>query len=343
MALSTQKLGLVAVLALSPLAALAGDCPPGAAPFPSNMSNSGRQQYANLFDISYYNTYKVIHYSDTLGNYTSNHPKANERIPDIVLYQCGTTQPSFGSPGIDDAFARYFEIPIQKATLPWSGPLPHFELLSTTETIYAMDFSDVSSACAQLMEECVPSLHITRFDEDYATIAANNSVVFTGPLAIGFTNTDWDVEYQVTFDPAFLIRAEWINFVAAFFNLEAQSNEIFSKIDADYLAMKGYAQQLGQDSSTEWGGRQPLVLWATAFGPTTCPNEAEDCVRANGDALWGWWTQVGGSWCQCGGWAADADPYMKNLVEDAGGRLVPFPQTTPSGCVMSSNTNGSVS
>ena len=31
---------------------------------------------------------------------------------------------------------------------------------------------------------------------------------------------------------------------------------------------------------------------------------------------------------------------MKNLVEDAGGRLVPFPQTTPSGCVMSSNTHG---
>jgi hypothetical protein len=196
MAISIMKLGLITALAFGPRAAWAGECPAGAAPFPGDMANSGRQQYANLFDISYYDTYKVIHYSDTLGTYKSSHStKAGERIPDIVLWQCGTTRPSLGSPGIDDASARYFEIPIQKATLPLAISLPQFELLSVTEKIYAMDFSYVSSACAQLMEECVPSLHVTKDDENYSAIAAvePGSVVFTDSFGQTATNTDWDV------------------------------------------------------------------------------------------------------------------------------------------------------
>ncbi|CAK0875539.1 unnamed protein product [Prorocentrum cordatum] len=345
MAISVQKIRLVAALALSPWVASAGECPVGAAPFPSGMASAGRQQYANLFDISYYGTYKVVHFSDTLGTYKSSHPtKANERIPDIVLWQCGTTKPAFGSPGIDDAFARFFEIPIQRATLPLAISLPQFELLSVTEKIYAMDFTYVSSACAQLMEECVPSLHVTSSDDNYSAIAAvePGSVVFTNSFGTGYTNTDWDVEYQSSVDPAILNRAEWTNFVGAFFNLEAQAKEIFSTIEADYLAMKSLGSQLGLDSNTEWGGRQPQVIWVEALGDTTCAG-ADDCVDDGDDAIIGW-TQPGGAgsnWCKCGGWQINTNHYKKNLVEDAGGKLVALPQTTPDGCVTSVGTDGS--
>jgi len=342
MVFSIQKLVFIVALALSPRAASAGECPAGAAPFPSDMANSGRQQYANLFDISYYDTYKVIHYSDTLGTYNSFHPtKAGERIPDIVLWQCGTTKPSFGSTGIDDAFARYFEIPIQKATLPLAVSLPQFELLSVTENIYAMDFAYVSSACAQLMEVCEPSLHVSSADENYSRIAAEEpgSVVFTDSFGTGYTNTDWDVEYQSSVDPAILNRAEWTNFVGAFFNLEAQSNEVFSKIQADYLAMKSLGSQLGLDSDTEWGGRQPQVVWVTSLGDTTCSGD-DDCVDDDGNTIIGW-TSPCGSWCKCGGWQISTAHYKQNLVEDAGGKLVALPTTTPDGCVRSVNTDGS--
>ena len=50
-----------------------------------------------------------------------------------------------------------------------------------------------------------------------------------------------DVAFDATSDPGMLARAEWIKFVAAFFNLEAHANRVFEKIKAEYDSTKASA------------------------------------------------------------------------------------------------------
>jgi hypothetical protein len=56
-------------LAIKPLLLLAADCPAGAKPFPASLAGSGKQDHANLFDITYHETYKVINVNPTLATY----------------------------------------------------------------------------------------------------------------------------------------------------------------------------------------------------------------------------------------------------------------------------------
>jgi len=323
------------VLALCPRAALAGECPSGVTPFPSHLADTGTTSYANLFDVTYHGSYKVIKYSQTLSFYSSSHPtKAGEPIPEIVLYQCGTPRPEFSDKGITTSGARYFEIPIQRATIAWGGSLPFFELLSVTEAIHLIDMSSIASPCAQLLEKCMPGIHMSQYDPNFSATASNNSVVFTDSFGTGYSNTDWDVEFQISLDPGMLNRAEWIRYVALFFNMETKADEIFSKIEANYNALTGVALQLSTDKSTEWQGRKPSVLWVN-HQPETCADPTTNCENDG-------WTQVDGSWCHCGAvYKGNNAHYKRNLVQDAGGRLVSMPQQLPAGCTMATNNDGS--
>merc|ERR1719188_2886621 len=98
---------------------------------------------------------------------------------------------------------------------------------------------------------------MTANDVNYSAIASDESVVFTDGFGTSWTNTASDVEFEISTDPGILNRAEWIHFVAAFFNLEAKAQGIFSKMKADYNALKGLSHQLGQDTTTEWKGEKP--------------------------------------------------------------------------------------
>jgi len=335
----------VALLALAvcPPLLLAADCPAGAKPFPPDLAGKGRVDYANLFDITYYGTYKVITFNPTLASYQSYHPtKAGEPIPPIVLHQCGATKPSFGDAGVRTSKARFFEIPLKRATLAWGGPLPFFEMLGLTEFIHAIDMTYISSPCAQLLEVCEPGIHMRgesaemKAHHQYMT-PSNGSVVFTDSFGTGFSNSTWDVEFMVSVDPGTLNRAEWVGFVAAFFNEEHEAARIFSQISSDYNAMKGLAVGLAADTTTEWGGRQPLVAW-TDSQPDTCTDPAAQCESFVG------WKNVGGNWCHCGVlYKISTAHYKRDMVEDAGGRLVSMPNEAamPQGCSMATNTDGS--
>jgi hypothetical protein len=329
-------------LAMCPQLLLAGTCPAGAKPFPPNLAGTGKVDFANLFDIDYYGTYKVITFSKTLATYKSYHPsKAGKAIPPIVLYQCGTTKPSYGDTGVSSSDVRFFEIPIPRATLAWGGALPFFEMLGVTEFIHAIDMTYISAPCTQLMEKCEPGIHMTGGSTEMkshhqAMTPSNGSVVFTDSFGTGFSDSDWDVEFMVSVDPGILNRAEWISFVAAFFNEEAQASQIFSKIKTDYNAMKSFAIKLAANKNTEWGGRQPLVAW-TDSQPETCKDPAKDCTKVG-------WTKVGANWCHCGVlYKISTAHYKRDMVESAGGRLVSMPTTAamPQNCTMATNTDGS--
>eukprot|EP00401_Gymnodinium_catenatum_P074628 CAMPEP_0117503382 /NCGR_PEP_ID=MMETSP0784-20121206/24302_1 /TAXON_ID=39447 /ORGANISM="" /LENGTH=571 /DNA_ID=CAMNT_0005298699 /DNA_START=307 /DNA_END=2023 /DNA_ORIENTATION=+ len=317
-------------------------CPAGAKPFPPELAGKGRVDHANLFDIMYYGTYKVITFSSALATYKSYHPtKAGEPIPPIVLYQCGTTKPSFGDSGVMTSDVRFFEVPIPRATLASGGALPFFEMLGVTDFIHAIDMTYISAPCAQLMEVCEPEIHMKGGSNEFKAhhqymSSSNGSVVFTDSFGTGFSNSTWDIEFMVSVDPGILNRAEWVNFVAAFFNEELRGAQIFSKIRSDYNAMKSHAIELAGDTTTEWGGRKPLVAW-TDSQPETCADPATNCNSVG-------WTNVGGNWCHCGVlYKISTAHYKRDMVEDAGGRLVSMPTEAamPGGCSMATNTDGS--
>jgi len=299
------------VVGLQLAATSGGPCPAGAKPFPSHLEET-KVSYANLFDISYYGTYKVVEYSATLSQYQSGHPDESMRgnpIPPLVLYQCGTTKPSGGDEGITTSEVRYIEIPVQKTSLGGVAPLPFLELLSVTETISTIDLTYISSPCIQLLEECIPGVHLAAGDEGWAGNASEADVVFTDSWGTGWAGPEKDIPFQISVDPGTLQRAEWVRFVGAFYNEEIKADEIFSRIDSDYQALKAMGQQLSTNPGTEWGGRQPQVAWVTK------------------------------SWD--GKFAISNAHYKRDFVQDAGARLVPMPAQAPADCTFSSNSDAS--
>merc|ERR1719456_1986492 len=83
--------------------------------------------------------------------------------------------------------------------------------------------------------------------------SSNGSVVFTDSFGTGFSNSTWDVEFMVSVDPGTLNRAEWINFVAAFFNEEAQGDGNWCHCGVLYkLSTAHYKRDMVEDA----GGRQ---------------------------------------------------------------------------------------
>jgi len=283
-------------------------CAAGAKPFPSSKSGKGKNNYADLFSIDYKENYKVIEYSPTLSSYNSGwHPVESMKgkpIPPLVLYQCGTPKPTGFS-----SEHRFFEIPVQKAALGWGGALPFFELLSVTEHISLIDLSYISSPCTQLLEHCTPGIHMGNGNAGWAgNVSQTSDVVFTDSFGTGWAGPEKDIPFQISLDPGSLQRAEWVRFVAAFFNEDDKADEIFTAIQTDYNALKGMSLKLSTDSNTEWKGRKPKVAWITK------------------------------SWD--GKMKINNAHYKIDFVEDAGGVMVPMPALEPKNCTFGQNTDG---
>ena len=114
-------------------------CPANAAPFtkPSDIGDAEVVRYANLFDIKYHETYKVIQYNPTLAKYQNSWQDPSmrgQKIRDIVLYQCGTTPPTSSFNDVPED-ALFFSVPVEKVALGWGGTLHFWELLSVTQSI----------------------------------------------------------------------------------------------------------------------------------------------------------------------------------------------------------------
>lgn len=291
-----------------------GDCPAGAKPFPSSKAGSGKIDYAGLFEIDYYGTYKVIKYPFVTYVNSSYAPwpasLKGQPVPPMVLYQCGTTRPGASDPGIGTSGALYFEIPIQKATVAWGAPVRFFELLSLTEAIDLIDLTYVAPPCAQLMEYCFPDVHLSANDPNYSTRAAQTDVVFTDSWGTGFGgDAAINVPFEISTDPGSLHRAEWVKFVGAFFNEEDMAEQVFSEIKTEYSALAAIATELRSNETTQYIGVVPKVIWVDFS-----------------------------SWS---GASITNAHYQQKFTEDAGGQLVAMPASAPAGCTRSENTDGS--
>ena len=238
---------------------------------------------AARFSIEYFNNYKVLRVADAFDN-----------APDFtyVLTQCGTPAP----PAVDFADnARFIAVPAGDLITLSTSQLPALSQLRLLDRLVGVDSGFYISAPEvvrliadgevaevgfgaqiniELILELAPDL-VLSYGFDPATDAhpiLSAAGVFTA------LDASWREHSP-------LGRAEWLKFMALFYNREEEANAIYSDIVARYEAAQALAASLDADN-------QPTVLLNSFLG-------------------------YADAWFIPG-----QDSYASRLIRDAGGRLL---------------------
>lgn len=186
---------------------------------------------ARDFTVQYFNSYKVVR---------------NQRYSlTFVLYQCGADVPKY-VPAADvkgDA-VRYFEIPLQNVAIDSSVQAGFFQLLGLAPTLKQVSDLTVAPCIQKLLKQ--------------DKLQVYNSTTFTGPVIEAFQETDAPrnhISFDTTTDPGPLKRAEWIKYLALFFNAEEKAEAVYKKIEESYNCLNGSASK----------GTKPTVAWLSYF------------------------------------------------------------------------------
>lgn len=155
----------------------------------------------------------------------------------FVLYRCGTTPP----PASDvPANATMFSVPLKKLSTGLTTVVGFLDVLGLADGKAAVvDMSYVTSPCLQKLAaaDCGKVLHKSAYGGDWASsVTGASNINFVDAYGTGATSTEIDVEFDASSDPGALNRAEWIKFIAAFFNLEPLANERYDAIKASWTA-----------------------------------------------------------------------------------------------------------
>ncbi|KAJ2383720.1 hypothetical protein H4S02_005166 [Coemansia sp. RSA 2611] len=209
--------------------------------FPDKVKSS----YASGFDITYTKNAKYIH--NTISGET------------YVLYQCGTPAPSDISPTPADSlqvgnWVKVVAVPGSKIALDSAPASAAIELLGAQSTVAASyKYFAVTSPCMQKQLDGLP-----RIQQNFGTPSnrrrrSNNSSdsrlvrrvsydISTLGLQWTFTTYGMNDPLSIAVNPEdandMLGKAEWIKFIAAFYNKEAEANEIFAGIESRYNALR---------------------------------------------------------------------------------------------------------
>lgn len=211
--------------------------------------------HAETFTIDYYNNYKVI---------SVNRPWAGASANDVyqyVLVQCGTPLPD----DVDIANAQVIEVPTGNIISLSSAQLPQITELGLLDKLIGVDSSmfistpevvekfeagnlievgNGATVNVELVLEAEPSIVMVNGNgvPDYdAHPALLDAGIFVA------MNADW-------VETTLLGRAEWIKFLAAFYNSEGEANAIFDDIVTQYEAAAALVQDLPDDERV-------TVLW----------------------------------------------------------------------------------
>ncbi|MFN8373703.1 MAG: ABC transporter substrate-binding protein [Anaerolineae bacterium] len=209
------------------------------------------------FSVEYFNNYKLV-------TVLTPYPGAEETFQ-YALVQCGTPIP-------DDLpeNALVVEVPVQSVVTMSTTYLPTLDLLGVTDRIVGMDEFDYvntpsvreridagelveigsgSGVNVEALLELEPGLVMTQSfgspDYDAAPVLVDAGL----PVVI---NGDW-------VDTTPLGRAEWMKFIALFFNGEAVVNEAFAGVVERYNALA---------EMTAAVETQPTVFVGSAYGDT---------------------------------------------------------------------------
>lgn len=203
--------------------------------------------FATDFSIEYFHSYKVVR------NLKNGHV--------YVLHQCGATNEPATDPSFpaDAVGAPVFSVPAPKWSTGTTVPIAFLEELGVVPKASLIDMSYVTSACTQKLANCsvIEAMPTWNAGWKAAANASVSTVHFTDDWGSGKSDTAKDVAFDASSDPGALARAEWVKFVAAFFNLEAHANRIFSSISTHYHA----TEVLATAAVSASGASAPRVAW----------------------------------------------------------------------------------
>ena len=156
-----------------------------------------------------------------------------------MLHQCGAGDaPAAASLPADAVGAPVFTVPVQSWSTGDTTALGFMELLGLLNKAAVIDPSYASSSC--LLKLSAPECGVV---DAVANSCWSNCKHTAFPVAVrnsssalhlaGGSYSSRDVDFAATSDPSALGRAEWIKYVAAFFNLEPQANRVFAEIKAE--------------------------------------------------------------------------------------------------------------
>ena len=209
--------------------------------------------YAQLFTVEYHGTYKLV-----------RSVQANETY---LLLQCGAPAP------VGVQYTRAFSVPLQAAAVEDSTVLRFLELLGQQAAVQFTSLEYVTSGCLLSLAQAgaVGNLQPSWGD---STVRAAQLAVVDGLFGGGASPEANGIAVTATSELTPLARAEWIKFVALFFNQEAVANEIFAGIQERYLcrrqgALAAVAQatkaKVAWTSYQDWGAAPQWVLAGAAY------------------------------------------------------------------------------
>ena len=190
-------------------------------------------KHSEIFDVTYHNSYKIVTISQPW-------PGAESGLT-YLLVQRGTEVPA----GVHAD--KIVEVPIRSIVTLSTSYLPHLEMLDLLDTLIGHDaFAWVSSKAVlkriesgamkevgsgptvnvELLLDMEPDLIMTYGQgSEWDTYPKLEEVRL--PFVI---NAEWNESTP-------LARAEWIKFMALFFNKEAEASELFDGIEAEYTSL----------------------------------------------------------------------------------------------------------
>ncbi|KAJ2746318.1 hypothetical protein GGI20_001440 [Coemansia sp. BCRC 34301] len=201
-------------------------------------------KYASGFDISYKGNAKYIRNNISGETY--------------VLYQCGTPAPAdtTATPASSlqvGNWTKLFAVPGSKVALDSAPASAAIEMLGAQSSVAAAyKYFFVTSPCMQKQLEGLPRIQQSfgtpstrrrRRSRDSSHLVRRVSYD-VGSLGLQWTFTTYGMSdpYSIAVNPEdaadMLGKAEWIKFVAAFYNKEAEANTIFAGIESRYNALR---------------------------------------------------------------------------------------------------------
>lgn len=210
--------------------------------------------YAQNFTVTYFDTYKVV---------SVLQPFPGGAAETYVLLQCGAPVPDLGE---DLAGAQIIEIPLSTVFSASATHNPMLDALGLVDRLTGVT-SLAYTATPSVLERAAAG-HIVEFAPTFETnvelvIDAQPAALMTGGgddpaysriRAAGIpvvANAEW-------LEPGILARAEWLKYVALYFNAEGEANALFDRIDAAYASAGARTAGLSDPE-------RPLVFAGSTF------------------------------------------------------------------------------
>ncbi|XRB02872.1 putative extracellular protein TR9_065 [Pycnococcus provasolii] len=246
----------------------------GDATVDGNKGTTSTVTVAEDFSVQYFDTFKVLR----------NH-KDNKTY---VLHQCGTPEITKDLLPEHAKDAPVFSTPVQAWSTALTTPLDFLDMLGLNHLADVVDMTYVTSPCLHRLAKCSSKdefghTHIASSDAGFkANITEGDSEVhFTDYRGTGKTESSKDVSFDATSDPGILNRAEWVKFVAVFFNAEPLANTVFDGIQRrlndvsklskgdnaspKQVAFVAYNAEYKSETNPEWNSPASWVIDNAAY------------------------------------------------------------------------------